>query len=161
MWWHWLVGYAFSAGAGLLFITLLNTRLYQALGWEKGKQGDELHPHRYHPAMVGVAERTLYTAAWQLGKPEFIGVWLVFKVAGQWGGWTNDRSIDGKKVLGRAVYNVFMIGNAFSLAYAVAGAMIPGWLADQQYLLAILIPLAVMLATLAFTAWASGKTAAA
>lgn len=154
MWWHWAIGYTFSTIFGAVLIYRLNQQLYKGLGWKPGQAEDELHPQPYHPAMVGVVERSLYTASWQLGKPEFIGIWLVLKVAGQWGGWSEDRKVGEKRVLGRAVYNVFLIGNAFSLAYGVVGALMAEWIRTREYDLAVAIPFVLLVATGIFTLWA-------
>jgi len=48
------------------------------------------NPHPEHSAAVGLLERAPYTGAWQLGAKEFLGIWLVLKVLGNWKGWGED-----------------------------------------------------------------------
>jgi hypothetical protein len=149
MWWHYAIGYGFSVLGGLPFIYLLTRMLWMGLGWRPNTANDELHPHLEHPIMVGLLERSLYTTSWLLGKPEFIGAWLVLKVAGQWKGWTEDRELNGRKVLGRAIFNVFLIGNGFSVAYAVVGALLIEWLRVRLFVPTIAAPSFLIVETLA------------
>src|SRR2546425_10452035 len=93
--------------------TTLFRSLWRGMGWS-GK-ADGFRPHPEHPQMVGLVERTLYTASWLLGQPEFIAVWLALKVAGQWSRWSEVKNVQGKEMSGRAVFNTFLIGNAFSV----------------------------------------------
>lgn len=62
--------------------------------------------------MIGIIERAMYAAAWFLGYPQFIALWLTLKVAGQWKLWETEEA-------GRARFLVFLIGNAFSISFAV------------------------------------------
>jgi len=52
--------------------------------------GDETHADVWAPALVGISESVMYPMAIFFGKPEFIGVWLAVKVAGQWVRWKGD-----------------------------------------------------------------------
>ena len=77
-WWPYILGYTFSMFIGHYFVS----RLVKALWASDPDQG-----HRGgRPASVvqGIFERLLYTASWGVGKPEFIGVWIILKVACQW-----------------------------------------------------------------------------
>jgi hypothetical protein len=56
---------------------------------------------------VGILERVMYTTSMLIGKPEFIGVWLVVKVVQQ------RRSRE---------HNVFLVGSALSLIWGVGTA---------------------------------------
>jgi hypothetical protein len=64
---------------------------------------------------LGICERVSYTAAFLLGIPTWIGVWLAIKVAAQWNRWTDEE---------RATYNVFLIGNLLSIVFGFLGAWI-------------------------------------
>ena len=124
MYWHlvwpFLVGYAFSAGIGHALVRPLMWSLWQGISREFPAESDLRIRHEPLIMMVGVLERILYSAAWQFGKGEFIAVWLALKVAGQWKSWTGDHS--GRNI-GRTLLNLFLIGNGFSIAYGVVGAV--------------------------------------
>jgi len=64
---------------------------------------------------LGICERVGYTAAFLLGTPTWIGVWLAIKVAAQWERWKGEE---------RATYNVFLIGNLLSIFFGFLGAWI-------------------------------------
>jgi len=101
---------------------------------------------------VGFVEDGLYTTAYLLGKSEFIGAWLVLKVAGGWQGWKHGH--DG--VSGRAMSQIFLIGTGLSLAYGVMGARLIAWLGDGRATLATIWAPASLLALHAVVwAWAT------
>lgn len=78
---------------------------------------------------LGMVERALYTAAWQLGYPLFIAAWLVLKSAGRWRGWKQ-----------RPSYHLYLFSNALSLAFGVVGGRFIGEYWDKPLLEAILAP---------------------
>ena len=109
--------------------------------------GSEAHrPTAWMPRGVGFVERTLYTAAPILGRPEFVAVWLAMKVAGQWKVW-EEEGVQGK-VSGRAVYNTFLVGNAVSIAYGVTGGLLVAWVRKGDLTAVLGVPLALMLSNL-------------
>lgn len=57
-------------------------------------------------ALIGYVENVLYPGSFLVGLPEFIGLWLVIKTAGEWGIWQRDH-VDGRRRFGRT-----LIGNA-------------------------------------------------
>ncbi len=61
--------------------------------------------------LVGVVERILFATSVLIGKPEFVGVWIVMKVVGQW------NSTRGKGVA--AEFMVAQIGTALSILAGV------------------------------------------
>ena len=81
-----IAGYVFAVVVGHFTIRPVVDRLWQALGWTESATSD-IRPNHYLPELVGLVERTLYVIALQLGKGEFIGVWIALKVAGQWQRW--------------------------------------------------------------------------
>jgi hypothetical protein len=75
--------------------------------------------------LVGLVERPLYVAAFLANEPAFVGIWLGLKVAGGWKGWQEDIQPNDhtkKKIPGRTIFNVMLIGSALSLAYGWVGA---------------------------------------
>lgn len=90
--------------------------------------GDDTHADMWSPALVGMCESFMYPMALFYGKPEFIGVWLAVKVAGQWVRWKGDagHSPSGEKVdleklnEGRRRFNSFLVGNALSIMLGAA-----------------------------------------
>jgi len=70
---------------------------------------------RFLPRFVGALEQIMYTTSILIGKEEFVAVWLVLKLAGEW------RQID--RPAGYAMYNIFLIGNSLSLMLAAATAL--------------------------------------
>lgn len=106
-----------------------------------------------HPMMVGMIERVLYTTSWILGQPIFIAVWIALKVAGGWKGWNEMQIKNGLKVRGRSIFNVFLIGNAFSIAYAIAGSLFITLSKTFISVDAIVIVSALIVGTFAFWLW--------
>jgi hypothetical protein len=75
------------------------------------------------PALLGLCEAVFYPGAFFLHKPEFIGVWLAIKVAGQWvrwGGAPDAASTMEALHKGRRLFNRFLIGNAVSVIAGIA-----------------------------------------
>lgn len=155
MWWSLAVGYVFSIAVGAVMLRALSNSLWRGLGWS-GTHG-RLRPYPFHPVMLGVIERAIYTASWQAGQPEFIAVWLTLKVAGQWSRWSDGEDIDGTKVPGRAVFNVFLIGNAVSIAYGAMGGLI----ACRVNVPILVGAFALVLGTAALVVWARRQEVAA
>lgn len=95
-------------------------------------------PDLWPPTLVGVLESVLYPAAFATDNAEFIGVWLLMKVAGQWVRWgaefppvgdddDGEENGDSKyemKVLeakkGRRRFQKFLIGNAIRIMLGAA-----------------------------------------
>jgi len=72
---------------------------------------DVVPANLWSPMLLGTCEALLYPTAFLVGQPEFVGVWLAVKVAGQWNYWTGDYR-------GRTRFNMFLIGNALSIIVA-------------------------------------------
>ena len=140
-------GYFFSVLVGYWAIRHLMSAAWSSVMYGLG--GNTLHPNPYpqHPEAIGLLERTLYTAAWQLGITEFIGIWLVLKVAGGWKGWTEDLPVSSGKLSGRTVFNLFLLGTGVSLAYGVVGALIIQRLNRDSWAIALLLALVTVGAT--------------
>lgn len=87
--------------------------------------------HRRLASTMGSIERIMYISAFLIGKPEFIAVWLLVKVAGDWGT-RRTESHDAKKQQDEPgvwvgispEYMIFLIGNLLSIMLAVGLAIL-------------------------------------
>ncbi|MFH0982032.1 MAG: hypothetical protein V2A79_10880 [Planctomycetota bacterium] len=153
-----ILGYGFAVVVGHCATWLVSARLWADLT-PPLEERERLRPKPYHPAIVGVIERGLYVAAIQMTAVEFIGVWLAIKVAGQWNRWGEGlRDEDQVVVTGREFFNIFLIGNGLSIAFALVGAKLITWLTSGSNSLAIIVPAILVLATAAIyalIAWAA------
>jgi hypothetical protein len=128
---HFL-GYAFAIFIGHYFVYHLVERLWKSIGESNPKR-----PGMWLPEIIGHVERPLYVAALSSDASAFIGVWLVLKVAGNWSAWKDgitQEQKDGiiqenKRLEGHTIFNIFVIGNGASIAYAMVGALFiaNGW----------------------------------
>lgn len=71
---------------------------------------------RFLPRFVGALEQFMYTSAILVGMPQFVAVWLVLKLAGEWR--------QAERPTSYAMYNIFLIGNALSLILSTATAIV-------------------------------------
>lgn len=71
-----------------------------------------MHWDRFLPRFVGALEQFMYTTCLLMGAKEFIAVWLVLKLAGEW------RPLE--RPTSYAMYNIFLIGNGLSLILSVS-----------------------------------------
>ena len=99
-------------------------------------------------ARIGIIERTLYVGSILYGKPEFIGIWLVLKVAGRF--WKDENERKANDADQQAIFQVFLIGSGLSIAYAVIGArsiqyFLSGDSSSAYFFGASLIPLTLIL----------------
>jgi hypothetical protein len=95
--------------------------------------------HSTHPAAIGLLERALYVATWQLGARGFIGLWLALKVLGNWKRWTEDSTPDAGTIPDRSTLNRFLLGAGTSLAFAIGGALIIELLDHNEWAQALLL----------------------
>ena len=129
--WQLGIGLAFAVLGPLFPLYRLGILLWRIVTVDEGAERTEAdRRHRPDlPFIVGVIERILYTAAWLLRAPEFIGIWLALKVAGGWNAWSEGVELQSAKattvkIAGRHIFNIFLINSAVSLANALAGALI-------------------------------------
>jgi hypothetical protein len=101
-------------------------------------------PHPEHPAALGMLERTLYVAAWQLGVREFLGLWLALKVAGNWKRWAEASPHGTGTISGRTSFNLFLVGSGTSLAFGVAGGVITQLLDRNDWVPALFLAVVVV-----------------
>lgn len=70
--------------------------------------------------LIGALEQVLYISAILLGRPEFIGVWLILKVAGEWHPGVREGQ---PAAVGQArEYTIFLFGNGLAVVLAVVMA---------------------------------------
>lgn len=129
--WHIAVGYSVSLLLGTLVIWLVIKSLQESPA--SGARDRQM------AAMVGVIERVLYTGSWQAGKTTFIGVWLALKtvqrIQPMWRrdtAWLDD-------------FNVYLIGNAFSVGFGVLGGLTIAWLEKGHDVRVLAVTLTAML----------------
>ncbi len=89
---------------------------------------------------LGYVETTIYTAAWLAGQPAFIPVWLGLKVLQYW-------RQDTPQQQARRSFNRWLTGAGLSLLYGVTGGQLIQWAKAGRWDLAVLIPVALVLAT--------------
>jgi hypothetical protein len=150
MWHYYLIGYLFSLSGGLLFVRLIVNTMWRELGWKGKPSEDVIRPYAWHAQAIGILESVLYTTAWIVSAPQFIAVWLALKVAGKWGRWEKDEG----KIPGRSIYNIFLIGSGFSVAYSTVGAKIIDFSLSGKYYEAWAMPIVLVLGTIVFWLWA-------
>jgi hypothetical protein len=132
--WPYLLGY-------LAFVIFPN----QPINWVTSDMWSDLVQRADDPessninfsGKIGFIERTLYVGSILAGKPEFIGIWLVLKVAGRF--WKDEKVLkdDGTEVPSRAIFQVFLIGSGLSIIYAVIGAKCIQWCLSENFLFAV------------------------
>jgi len=128
---RYLFGYSFSVVAGWLLIALIVRKMHDRVDEEVAKQYPGLprhgiRPFRWFPAEFGLVERALYTSSWLLGRPEFIGIWLIVKIGARW-------TLPKDRKDSRHRYYPVLLGTALSVGYGVVGAIVIQWLHWQFY----------------------------
>jgi hypothetical protein len=124
---------AWSTFAGILLLSIVLTHLLifgtsRLLRSLLRLHGDDSHADMWAPALVGISESVMYPMTLFLGKPEFIGVWLAVKVAGQWVRWKGDAGQSPTTVEpdidklneGRRRFNGFLVGSSLSIMSGTA-----------------------------------------
>ena len=138
------VGYGFALVIGNWCLVFVMDKLWQKTGASRAVFREPSLAARL-PQLVGLVERSLYVASFQVGKPEFIAVWLALKVAGQWKRWEDGGTADGVEISGRLVYNLFLIGSGLSVAFGAVGAQLIVYISDRNWPLATAVPSALIL----------------
>ena len=72
--------------------------------------------------MIGIVDTFLYMTSFLIGYPEFIMVWLAFKITGRWS--YVSKSKDELSVFNREFYNIFVLGNALTIIYSILCAIV-------------------------------------
>ncbi len=158
--WAHMIGYAFAILLPAWPLYRLGILWWRLLAHEAGvpeNQIDQYH-RRDLPFLIGAVERGLYVASWLVGKPEFVGVWLVLKVAGSWKAWADDRKIcwtvgsttSTTTVIGRHLFNTFLLGTALSLLNGFTWALGIEWFVQADRARALAVPALVTAITFAW-----------
>jgi protein-S-isoprenylcysteine O-methyltransferase Ste14 len=113
----------------------------------------QVRPHAWQGETLARLEGVLYVGCLQLGLGQLIGVWLAVKVAGQWKRWMDDGDEKTHRPDGRAVFNIFLIGNALSVLYSFVGYKLIGWIQAGRVLQVCWVSLSVIALTLVLWAW--------
>ena len=88
--------------------------------WTRKKAGiRKSESAKWMTGLLGILERGMCVAAWFLGYPQFIGIWLSIKTVGSWGRWRDEAE-------GR--FSNFLFLTALSISIAVAMAIITEWI---------------------------------
>ena len=125
-WGHFLSIYTISVAVGTLIVFAVMHFLAWLLNLHNKEYLDTLAPEQHRanfwsPVIVGYIELAMFPLAIVWGHAEFIGAWLVLKVAGQWVGWQgNDKNDPHNLSISRWRYNRFLVGNALNIIVAVA-----------------------------------------
>jgi hypothetical protein len=149
---EYLAGFGVSVVVGHVAVSRLTEALWNAMRPGGAPAAGSLPVRQWLPALSGIAERSLYTTSLLLGKPEFIGIWLALKAAGQWNRWQDAEKAE--QVEGRAIYHAFLIGSAASIGFGVTGFAVTVWLKDGPAGYAVAVPLLLILALEAARAFA-------
>jgi hypothetical protein len=162
-----VIAYGFGLISGVIAPLILMPPTLRLLWWQvadhNGIQRTALLADViFLPALVGLLERLLYIIALLAKSPEFIGVWLALKVAGGWSGWSGKREYkwddNGKEILGyvpgRQEFNLFLVGTALSLIFAVAGAFTIQSLIESRIRDTLLINGATFVLAVSLLIWA-------
>lgn len=148
MWWSYILGYLFAVAVAHFPISRVVAQMKESINQQINK--NSRGPEYWQPVAIGWVERVLYVTSFQLGEPEFIGIWLTLKVAAQWKRWTGDGDNSGG---GRFIFNIFLLRNALSIGYAVTGAKLIEWSLSSKWEPVIGIPISLLLATSVFWWW--------
>ncbi|MGD0952511.1 MAG: hypothetical protein ABR985_08965 [Methanotrichaceae archaeon] len=105
------IGFYFAVVVGHYSIAEIVAKMWIAA---TGRKDDPASPLDTS-AIIGWVERSFYIVFLLLGKPEVIGFWLTLKTAGRI--WGEERP--SKETPTRTIYQIFLIGNALSIGYAV------------------------------------------
>jgi hypothetical protein len=144
MWWHYVAGYTFSLVMGRIMVGLVMREAWRQLG----PIGGPTSLRGWLSPVIGEIEGVMFTTAWLLEKPEFILLWIAIKVTGQWKRWGEDNEVGGLIVPGRDIFNVFLLGSALSMIYAIVGGVMVKWLAQADWMPAIGVPLLIVIGTI-------------
>ena len=146
MTWPDIIGYGLSLIVGHVLVQINVDALWKGLGVPTK------HRKRWHPAFLGFLERAMYTYSFVLSQPAFIALWLGLKAVPQWKRWNDETTIEDVNIEGRAVFNVFLIGNALSVLFAIVGAESIKWLTDKHVAKTVNVCLLLVVSSLIFFA---------
>src|SRR5438552_10732632 len=156
MWYAPVIGYGFSVFAEAILVKSLVETLWDCIS-PNSSSNPEIRRHPWQGDTLARIEGVLYVAFLQLGLGQLIGIWLVLKVAGQWKRWMDDGDEKTQRPDGRAVFNIFLIGNALSVLYSFVGFKLIGWIREDRAIQVCWVCLSLIALTLALWAWIPGQ----
>ena len=123
IWYRLLIGYLYANLFGSIFIWMVMKQMRKMIGFEPPEK------LAWQPHITGIMERTLYLISLLVKMPEFIAVWLAYKVAIGWKVWEGDikkkeKELDYDYHKGRAIFSNHFNGSALSILYAFIGYLI-------------------------------------
>ncbi len=146
-----LAGYGFAVFVEAIFVKNLVDTLWECIA-PGGSIDPQVRPHPWQAQALTFLEGFLYVAFLQLSLGYLIGLWLLLKVGGQWKRWLEEADPKISKPSGQTIFNIFLIGNGFTIIYAVVGFKLIGWIAAGR-IRAMWVPIIVVLATVVFWNW--------
>ena len=115
-WWKIVIGYVFSIGSNIIFVRLIVNEMWKPLKIIRTHE-----PLIWHRTAIGVIDSFMYTTSWIVGKPEFIAIWLAFKIAGRWNVMFKVKYPKEISWYPGKAYNIFHIGNGLTIIFAFMG----------------------------------------
>lgn len=126
-----MIGYGFSVVVGHWVTNLVVEGLHKKPGPGRQKGCEIL------PQITGALDRVLYTSAWLIPYQQFIGIWLLVKVARGWKVPGQPPEQPSKAQIGKrgkqeeqevskydvGRFNIFLIGNALCVIFGVLGGI--------------------------------------
>ncbi len=142
-WLPYVIGYGFATIVAHFPIAWLVGRLWISIG--EGP-ATENRPGRWLAKIVGLVERALYVGSISFNTPQFVGIWLALKVAGQWFAWKEGLKEGDRLLSGHSIFSIFLIGNGASLGYAFVGFYLISEV-RKSVAASILVPSVILAAT--------------
>lgn len=146
-----IIGYGFAVFVEAIFVKNLVDTLWDCIAPE-GSTDPRIRPNAWQAQAITFLEGFLYVAFLQLGLGYLIGAWLLLKVGGQWKRWLEDADPKISKPSGQTIFNIFLIGNGFTIIYAAVGYKLIGWIAAGR-IRAVWLPIAIVILTMFFWNW--------
>jgi len=140
-----VLGYLYGIFAADWIISKVVKRIWNILKLKavEANKG-EFEIYSWQTRILGIIERFLYIGSLQIGKAEFIAIWLTLKTVAKSRRWT-----EAKGMPGRAIFTTFLIGNGLSILFALAGYAGMQWALgiewEKDYAFSVGIPIALFL----------------
>ena len=146
-----LIGYGFAVFVEAIFVKNLVDTLWDCIAPDASTD-PQIRPNAWQAQALTFLEGFLYVAFLQLGLGYLIGLWLGLKVSGRWKRWLEEADPKISKPSGQTIFHIFLIGNGFTIIYALVGYKLIGWIAAGR-IRALWVPIAVVVFTIAFWSW--------
>jgi hypothetical protein len=118
IWWR-IIGVLMAAIAVMHWVVFGVLRALRSL-FDLPGATDNARVSLWPPALLGALEAVMYPLALLASHADFIGLWLLLKVAGQWPGWgLRENGCQAELDRGRRRYYHFLIGNGLMVLAGV------------------------------------------